>query len=474
MQKLLLPLIILLALLPAAHAQIGFNSPAGITPSRDVEFYSRDAFVVQQKYLPTTDPISGTYTLSCAAFAPWLTATAGVLLDPGGTNNYPASLTCTQYVISANTSLSNGYELTFTQFGTEANGDSVIIEDYYGGRIAFSGNALPPVLLVPGYQVAITFKADNDGNVGSGFALSWRQVIMVPSLTGGSDGSFGKTLQFDLTKGALVSGLSGVGALLQAGDYSTALGLGNKVIGDYSSAVGNYNTVSGQYSNAIGRSNKVGGNFSMALGSNNTVNGTGGTAIGSYGSTTGYQGAMILSDYSVFTSTSATANHQLTARFVGGYRFFTNVGLTTGVSLAAGGTSWATISDSTRKERFLSIDGPALLQKISGMKLTTWNYKGQRDRRHYGPMAQEFFALFGYDALGDIGCDTLITTQDMEGLTLSAVQALVKENEQLKMRLNAVENENAQLKADLSNRLHLLERAMLSRRERVSLRKSKP
>jgi hypothetical protein len=469
MQKLLLPLLLLLALLPAAHAQIGFNSPAGVTPSRDAEIYSRDAFVVQQKYLPTSDPISGTFTMSCAAFAPWLTATAGVLLDPGGTSNYPASLTCTQYIISANTSLSNGYELTFNQFGTEANGDSVVIEDYYGGRIAFSGNALPPVLLVPGYQVAITFKADNDGNVGSGFVLSWRQVIMVPSPTGGGDNRFGKALQFDLTKAALVSGLSGVGALFQAGDYSTALGLANKAIGDYSSAVGSYNTVSGQYSNAIGRMNKVGGNFSTALGSDNTVNGTGSTAIGNYGSTAGYQGAMILSDYSVFTSVSATANNQLTARFAGGYRFFTNSFLTTGVSLAAGGTSWATISDSTKKERFLPINGPALLQKISGMKLTTWNYKGQRDRRHYGPMAQEFFALFGQDALGEIGCDTLITTQDMEGLTLSAVQALVKENEQLKNRLTQTETTLQQTNA----RLALLEQALLGRK-RVTMRKTKP
>ncbi len=135
----------------------------------------------------------------------------------------------------------------------------------------------------------------------------------------------------------------------------------------------------------------------------------------------------------------------------------------TGVQIGAGGTSWATISDSTRKERFLPIDGPELLRKISGMKLTTWNYKGQRDRRHYGPMAQEFNALFGQDALGPIGCDTLITTQDIEGLTLSAVQALVRENENLKTEL-----------ADVKTRLHLLERALLTRRERVTMRKTKP
>jgi hypothetical protein len=189
---------------------------------------------------------------------------------------------------------------------------------------------------------------------------------------------------------------------------------------------------------------------------------------------------MILGDYSAFTSTSATAENQLTTRFAGGYQFFTNSGLTKGVSLAAGGTSWGTISDSTKKERFLPINGPDLLRKIGGMKLTTWNYKGQRDRRHYGPMAQEFFALFGHDALGDIGCDTLLTTQDVEGLTLSAVQALVRENEQLRAETRYLASQLRESRAEMrrivslqsetDTRLHLLEQALLGRK-RVTLRK---
>lgn len=486
--------LLLLALLPAAHAQMGLNAPAGLAPVRDMEIYSRDQFVVQQKYSLTTDPIAGTFTMSCAASPTNLTASAGVLLDPGGTNNYPASLTCTQTIVTPGNPATTpglslvGYELTFTQFGTEANGDSVVIEGVYDGRIAFSGSTLPPVLLVPGYQFTVRFKADNDGNVGVGFAVRWRRVTLDPASTGVGDGQFGKSLQFDLIKGALVGGLNGVGTLQRAGDYSTALGRRNRASGYGAIALGNQNTVSGygsvalgiantisgDYSSALGFDNAISGEYSTALGYNNTASGDNSTAIGTYVSTAGRSGAMILGDFSTFTPTLATANNQLMTRFAGGYRFFTNGALTTGVALAAGGTSWATISDSTRKERFLPINGSDLLRKIGGMKLTTWNYKGQRDRRHYGPMAQEFFAFFGQDALGEIGCDTLITTQDMEGLTLSAVQALVWENEQLKTRLNAVENENAQIKADFSNRLYLLERAVLTRRERVSLRKLKP
>jgi hypothetical protein len=101
------------------------------------------------------------------------------------------------------------------------------------------------------------------------------------------------------------------------------------------------------------------------------------------------------------------------------------------------------------------------------MKLTSWNYKGQREIRHYGPMAQDFYAAFGHDALGQVGCDTLINSHDFAGVTFAAVQALIRENEQLK-------REMAAQKADFDNRLHLLERAVLTRRERVTMRKSKP
>jgi len=47
------------------------------------------------------------------------------------------------------------------------------------------------------------------------------------------------------------------------------------------------------------------------------------------------------------------------------------------------------------------------------------------------------------------------------------VQALIRENEALKARLAAVE-------VDFANRLNLLERVMLTRRERVSVRKKNP
>ena len=60
-----------------------------------------------------------------------------------------------------------------------------------------------------------------------------------------------------------------------------------------------------------------------------------------------------------------------------------------------------------------------LLRKIGAMKLTTWNYKGQHAIRYYGPMAQDFYAAFGHDGLGQIGCDTLIYSHDFAGVTFA-------------------------------------------------------
>nr|WP_157618284.1 hypothetical protein [Spirosoma spitsbergense] len=84
------------------------------------------------------------------------------------------------------------------------------------------------------------------------------------------------------------------------------------------------------------------------------------------------------------------------------------------------------------------------------MKLTTWNYKGQHLIRHYGPMAQDFYAAFGQDDLGQVGCDTLIYSHDFAGVTFAGVQALIGENERLKTRLAALEKEKQQTEDQLN------------------------
>ena len=84
------------------------------------------------------------------------------------------------------------------------------------------------------------------------------------------------------------------------------------------------------------------------------------------------------------------------------------------------------VSDRNKKENFLPVDGAEVLRKIRGFPLTSWNYIGHdpKEFRHYGPMAQDFYAAFGQDAVGAIGTPTTINSSDLSGILMSAVQGL--------------------------------------------------
>jgi trimeric autotransporter adhesin len=109
-------------------------------------------------------------------------------------------------------------------------------------------------------------------------------------------------------------------------------------------------------------------------------------------------------------------------------------------------------SDKTQKENFQPVDGEEVLGKIRGFKLSSWNFIGHDPKkfRHYGPMAQDFFAAFGHDGVGEIGSETTINSGDMAGILMVAVQALEKRTAELKQKeaqLAVLKSEVEDLKA---------------------------
>ena len=65
-------------------------------------------------------------------------------------------------------------------------------------------------------------------------------------------------------------------------------------------------------------------------------------------------------------------------------------------------------------------------------------------------MAQDFFAAFGHDALGQIGTETTINSGDMTGILMVAVQALEKRTAELKQKqaqIAVLESKVEELKA---------------------------
>jgi hypothetical protein len=208
------------------------------------------------------------------------------------------------------------------------------------------------------------------------------------------------------------------------GDYTVAMGYATfcgslTTPAPYSASIGAYHVSQGLGSYSFGMDAVAFADSSMALGFNVYAQHKGSCVMGDENGN--WSGAI----------TYSSAKNQMTMRYTGGYRLFTNwtgSSSTIGVSLAAGGNSWSTISDRNRKTNFALVDGEEVLRKLNGFEMTTWNYKEQEPEnfRHYGPMAQDFFAAFGHDKYGTIGNDSTIGQSDLEGLSLVAIQALVK------------------------------------------------
>lgn len=267
---------------------------------------------------------------------------------------------------------------------------------------------------------------------------------------------------------------------VNVGFYSTALGLNCKAsyIGSFAGgdgsvasgatafSFGTNNISSGPYSTATGANSIAAGTGAVAMGYSNHAYGTGSVAIGyrcsatdNYSVAIGYRassnhfsGGIVFGDGSSADSVLNTANYQFAARYAGGYRLYSNAAKTVGATLVANGNSWSTISDSTQKENFTKADGSYFLNRLTGLRLGSWNYKGQdtKDYRHYGPMAQEIYSAFGKDKYGKIGSDTLLAGADMDGIMMIMLQELEKRSTQQDTEIARITKENNQLKLKLA------------------------
>jgi len=106
------------------------------------------------------------------------------------------------------------------------------------------------------------------------------------------------------------------------------------------------------------------------------------------------------------------------------------------VTVIEGQVGFTAVSDKTKKENFQRVDGEEVLGKIRGFELSSWNFidHDPKQFRHYGPMAQDFFAAFGHDGVGQIGSETTINSGDMAGILMIAVQALEKRTAELRQK----------------------------------------
>ena len=246
-----------------------------------------------------------------------------------------------------------------------------------------------------------------------------------------------------------------MGCQPEASGYgSTALGNGAVASGSGSTALGPHAIASGQNSSALGESTASGIN-AIALGWYCVASGDHSTAMGKHASTGGYEGAFVIGDRSTTTLVGAQAANQYAARFAGGYRLYTNAAMSLGVYISASGTSWGSISDSTKKCRYNPADAEAMLSRFAALRLGSWNYTADPSpwQRHYGPMAQEWFAAFGRDGVGVIGDDTTLASADVDGVLCIAIKALEQRTAELKEKTNEIAVLSAKI-ARLESQVH--------------------
>jgi hypothetical protein len=155
---------------------------------------------------------------------------------------------------------------------------------------------------------------------------------------------------------------------------------------------------------------------------------------------------MILGDVSSATRVTSSVNNQLTTRFAGGYRLFSNAGMTTGLSLAGGGTSWSSISDRRAKQDIE--ETPYGLAEVNQLKPSMYKYIGNA-YNNMGFIAQEVKEIIPeiVDTPEDSTEFMSIRYTEMIPVLTKAIQELSTQNDLLNAKLDKQQSEIDALKA---------------------------
>jgi hypothetical protein len=213
---------------------------------------------------------------------------------------------------------------------------------------------------------------------------------------------------------------------------------------------GGSNTIAAGATNSTiagGFSNLVSGSFATVPG------GFQNSAAGDYGFAAGnrakaiHAGAFVWADSQNADFTSLGVN-VFQVRCRGGVQFTSGTaGTDQSVAWAPGSGAWSFSSDRNLKERVSPVDTQAVLEKVSGLPMAEWSYKGY-EQRHIGPMAQDFHAAF---PLNDN--DKVLNELDVQGVALAAIQGLNRKldekDSQLQVELREKESEIQQLKQNI-------------------------
>ncbi|MBU0677302.1 MAG: tail fiber domain-containing protein [Verrucomicrobia bacterium] len=304
---------------------------------------------------------------------------------------------------------------------------------------------------------------DNQIGLGASFATvsggRWNEAHAdYSTVSGGSN-----NVVYTMANNASIGGGGGNVISIRSGHSTISGGRSNLIksvtsYGTIGGGVGNviltnchYSTISGGAENQIGSNTHfavIGGGWgNRVLGKYGTVPGGGFCkANGLYSLAAGkfavadHSGSFVWGDGQNLHTTSSVAN-EVTFRCAGGARFLASTPTANRVTWDGGSSGWQNFSDQTAKEDFLPIDEVSVLERVVGLPITEWNYKGY-SKRHIGPMAQDFHAAFPLAG----SSDTSIDSGDLHGVALAAIQGLHAEVSDQKSDVGKLQEENRKLK----------------------------
>ena len=103
-------------------------------------------------------------------------------------------------------------------------------------------------------------------------------------------------------------------------------------------------------------------------------------------------------------------------------------------------------SDRALKENFRPVDGQQVLEGIAQLPVSTWNFISEDQAiQHMGPVAQDFYAVFGLGA-----DDQHIAPLDANGVALAGVQELYQMLQEREAQVAELQQQNAGLEARLA------------------------
>jgi hypothetical protein len=266
---------------------------------------------------------------------------------------------------------------------------------------------------------------------------------------------------------------SGQDSFVGAGDSNSAKATQSVIGGGSNNSItapATYSVLAGGHNSTVsGQSATVGGGFDNTAagmfsvipgGAENQANGELSFAAG-YHAEAVNTGSFVWSDYVNGSPYAAdTAANQFVVRASGGTIFYSNEKATSGVELTAGSGAWANLSDRNAKTDIVPLDDASVLARVAALPVSSWQYKSEPGVRHFGPMAQDFYAAFG------VGTDDRhITSIDEDGVALAAIKALHRENDRLRSvvesdraaerdEVSSLRKQLRQIQSLLSNRAH--------------------